>query len=555
MSKLAAFLAAGLWALLFGAAPAFAAHDQLTIGMAQFPSTLHPDIDAEVVKAYVTQFAVRQITAFDPAWKNSCLLCAELPTIENGLAKIEDRADGKKGLAVTLKLAAGLKWGDGVAVTTKDLLFTWKLARDPKSGFSNPNLWSRADSIDVVDDQTAVLHLDKLVASYNQWDHILPEHIEGPIYEKAREAGDYVKQTAYARSPTTAGLYDGPFIVTGYVSGAQIVMEPNPYWPGAKPALKRIVLRLIENTAALQANLLSGDVDMVVGEGVGLTIDQAIALRKQHPDQFSYDFKPSLTYEHVDLKKENPILADLRVRQALIYAVDRKTLVDKLFAGLQPVAATWVNPLSPYYDKDTQTYPYDLNKAKALLADAGWTPGPDGICRDAKGDKLSLEFSTTAGNRLRELQQQVLQSNWKAACVEVNIRNTPARSFFGETLKKRVFEGLAMYAWASTPTESPRRTLDSDQIPTEANGWGGANYIAYANPEMDRLIDQAEQELDPAKQKAIWAGMQEIYAKDLPVLPLFDRADPHVYPKWLRGYTPTGHSDMSPSWAENWRSE
>jgi peptide/nickel transport system substrate-binding protein len=153
------------------------------------------------------------------------------------------------------------------------------------------------------------------------------------------------------------------------------------------------------------------------------------------------------------------------------------------------------------------------------------------------------------------LQQQVLQSNWKAACIEVTIKNTPARTFFGETVKKRVYEGLAMYAWSSTPTESPRRTLASSEIPTEANGWGGANYIAYVNPEMNKLIDEAEQELDPAKEKSIWARMRVIYARDLPVVPLFYRAEPHVYPKWLKGYTPTGTGDMSPSWSENWRSE
>src|SRR6516162_9185014 len=112
-----------------------------------------------------------------------------------------------------------------------------------------------------------------------------------------------------------------------------------------------------------------------------------------------------------------------------------------------------------------------------------------------------------------------------------------------------------MYAWSSGVTESPRRTLDSEQIPTEANGYGGANYIGYSNPEMDKLIDQAEQELDPAKQKTIWARMQEIYAKDLPAMPLFFRAEPHIVPKWLKGYTPTGHGDMSADWSENWRAE
>ncbi|MFI5015509.1 MAG: peptide ABC transporter substrate-binding protein [Hyphomicrobiales bacterium] len=555
MKHIAALAAAGLGVALLTTGEAKAAKDQLAIGVAQFPSTLHPNIDAEVIKSYALDFAVRQITAFDPSWKNSCLLCTELPTIANGLAKLEDRPDGKKGMAVTIKLKPDLKWGDGVRVTAKDLAFTWKVASDPKSGFSNGHPWTRADKVEVVDDTTAILHLDKVLAAYNEWDHILPEHIEGPIYEKSQAAGDYIKQTAYARSPTTPGLYDGPFIVTGYTSGAQIVMEPNPYWPGTKPGFKRIVLKLIENTAALQANLLSGDVDMVAGEGVGLTIDQVLDLQKQHPDQFTYIFKPSLTYEHIDMKVGNPILADLRVRQALVYAADRKTLVDKLFQGMQPVAITWVNPLNPNFAKDVPTYPYDLPKAKALLAEAGWKPGPDGICRNDKGERLSLEFSTTAGNRLRELQQQVLQSNWKAACIEVNIKNAPARTFFGEITKKRLYEGLAMYAWSSSVTESPRRTLSSEQIPTEANNYGGSNSIGYSNPEMDKLIDQAEQELDPEKQILIWGRMQQIYARDLPVIPLFYRAEPHVVPKWLKGYTPTGHGDLSSDWSENWRAE
>ncbi len=530
------------------------AKDDLVIGVAQFPSSLHPNIDAEVIKSYVLGFAIRPITAFDAEWENTCLLCDALPTLDNGLAKYED-VNGKHGLAVTLKLKPDLKWGDGVPVTTKDLLFTWKVGKDPNSGFSNNNPWDRAKSIDVIDDHTAVLHLDSVMVSYNQWDQLLPEHIEGPIYAKATAPGDYIKQTAYNRAPTTPGLYNGPFRITNYQSGVQVVEEPNPEWTGPKPGFKRIVIKLIENTAALQANLLSGDVDMVAGEGVGLTIDQVIALRKQQPDKFTYIFKPSLTYEHIDMKIENPILADLRVRKAMLYSLDRQTLVDKLFEGMQPVAATWVNPLNPYYTKDVPAYGYDVAKAKALLTEAGWTPGPDGICRNAAGQRLSVEFATTSGNRLRELTQQVLQNQWKAACIEATIKNEPPRTLFGDTLKKRLYTGLIMYGWSSAVTESPRRTLHSSQIPTAVNNWGGSNSIAFNNPQMDADIVKAEAELDPAKAKLIWADMQKIYADQLPVLPLFFRAEAHVVPKWLKGYAPTGHGDYSVLWSENWRSE
>ena len=545
----------GLTALLAPTAPAFAAKDTLTIGIAQFPSSLHPDIDAEVVKKYADGFVIRQVTAFDKDWKNACLLCTELPTIENGLAKIEDLGGGKQGMAVTLKLKPDLKWSDGVPVTAKDLVFTWKVGNDPNSGFSNVNIWSRATKIDVVDDHTAVIHLGSIMPSFNQWDEILPEHIEGPIYEKATGAGEYLKATLYNRAPTSAGLYDGPYKITEYQSGAQIVMEPNPYWSGTKPGFKRIILKHIENTAALQANLLSGDVDMVAGEGVGLTIDQVLELRKQHPDDFTYIFKPSLTYEHIDLQKDNPVFKDLKVRQALLYALDRKTMVDKLFQGLQPVAATWVNPLNPNYTADTAQYPYDLAKAKSLLAEAGWKPGSDGICRNAAGDRLSFELSTTAGNRLRELQEQVLQSQWKAACIDATIKNEPPRTIFGETLKKRIYPGMVMYGWSSSVTESPLRTLGTALIPTEKNNYGGANYIAFSNPDMDAAIARMDSELDPAKQKADWAIAQKIYADQVPVVPLFFRSEPHIVPKWLKGYEPTGHGDFACMRSENWHAE
>lgn len=544
-AALAMFLA------LAGAAHA-QTHDTLTIGIAQFPSSLQPDIDPETVKAYVMGFVIRPVTAFDPDWNNTCLLCSDLPTLENGLARIEDLPGGGKGMAVTIKLKPGLAWGDGEPVTAKDIAFTWKLGSDPASGFSNPNPWSRASSVDVLDDRTAVLHLPKIRADFNQWDQILPEHIEGAIAAKDTAPGAYLTGTAYNRAPVTAGLYDGPFVIAAYDSGNQVVLERNPHWPGVKPSFKRIVLKHIENTAALEANLLAGDVDMVAGEFIGLTFDQVLALQKQHPDRFAYAFRPSLTYEHIDLKHENPFLQDVRVRRALLMAIDRQTMVDRLFQGKQPVVATWVNPLNRNNDPSIHPVAFDPAGAKALLAQAGWTPGPDGICRDEKGDRLSFELGTTAGNRLRELQEQVLQSNWKNACVEVVLKNEPARTLFGDTLKHRTYTGMEMYAWSSNVTETPFRTLGSRQIPSATNNYGGANYPGFSDPKMDADIEAAESELDPAKQKTIWADMQQIYASQVPVLPLFFRSEAHVTPPWLKGYVPTGHGDLVPLWSENW---
>ena len=224
--------------------------------------------------------------------------------------------------------------------------------------------------------------------------------------------------------------------------------------------------------------------------------------------------------------------------------------------GRVPVADSFVSPLEDIYTKaGVPTYPYDPVRARALLAEAGWSPGPDGICRNAAGARLSLVFSSTAGVRARELQQQILQSDWRKIGVETIIRNEPARTLFGETLKHRDFPGMVMFSWSSSIESSPRQVLSSGQIPSAANNWGGTNYTGFHDPAMDADIDAVERELDPAKRRAIWADIQRIYATQLPVLPMVFGAEAHVWPLWLKGVTPTGHNQPTTLHAEDWRAE
>jgi peptide/nickel transport system substrate-binding protein len=264
-------------------------------------------------------------------------------------------------------------------------------------------------------------------------------------------------------------------------------------------------------------------------------------------------FKPGLIYEHLDMNLDNPILGDPRVRQALVLALDRAAISQQLFAGRQPVADASVSPLDWVHSAEIPTYPYDPARAAALLEEAGWTLGSDGVRVNAAGERLSLELMTTAGNRSRELVQQVLQSQWRDAGIEARIRNEPARVFFGETVSKRKFTGLAMFAWLSSPESVPRTTLYSDQVPSPDNGWGGQNYTGYQSPAMDELIDAIEIELDRDKRKALWQRLQTLYAEDLPVIPLYWRANAYVLPKWLEGVRPTGHQGTTTLWVEEWR--
>jgi peptide/nickel transport system substrate-binding protein len=538
--------------LFLGAAsPARADRDELVIGITQFPFTFHPTFEAMVAKSYVLGMARRPFTTYDSDWRLICMLCEELPTIENGLAAPETTADGKDGIAVTYTIVADAVWGDGTPITTRDVVFTWEVGRHPQSGVIPKEFYRSLHNITVKDERTFTLHFDKLTFEYNAINsfELLPAHLETEAFA---EPASYRQKTRYDTDTTNKGLYFGPYLISQVVAGSHVTLTPNPLWWGPEPHFRRIVVRAVENTAALEANLLSGAIDMIAGE-IGLSLDQALAFEARSGGRYAVLYKPGLAYEHIEINLDNPILADVRVRRALLHAIDRNAINESLFAGRQPVALTNVNPLDWVHTEDVARYPYDVGKAAALLDEAGWTTMRRGIRHDASGAPLTLEIMTTAGNRSRELVQQVLVSQWKEAGIDVRIRNEPARILFGQSLSQRRFPAMALFAWISAPESVPRTTLYSDQIPTAENNWAGQNYSGYASEQMDQLIDAIEVELDRDKRAQLWHQLQELYARDLPALPLFFRADSFILPPWLEGVEPTGHQYPTTLWVETWR--
>ena len=530
------------------------ASGELTIGITQFPSTFHPLIDSMLAKSYILAMTLRPITVYDHDWELACMLCTELPTIGNGGAVPETREDGSQGIAITYEIHPDATWGDGTPVTADDVVFAWEFGKHPRSGVANREPYEIITAIDVIDAKTYRVDVDRIKFDYANAGSIglLPAHLEREIFED--NPAEYRNRSAFDTDPTNPGLGFGPYRIAEIETGSHVVLEPNPTWYGDKPAFDRIRVRVIENTAALEANLLSGAIDMVAGE-LGLTIDQALAFEKRHGDRFDIAYKAGLIYEHIDLNLENPILRDKRVRRALLHALDRVALSEQLFGGKQPPAHASVSPLDWVHDPAVRTYPHDPDKAAALLDEAGWSDLRDGVRHNAAGEPLALAIGTTAGNRSRELVQQVLLSQWREIGIAVTVKNQPARVFFGETVAKRGYDAMAMFAWISAPESVPRSTLHTDSIPTADNNWAGQNYTGFSDPRMDELIDNIERELDREERKLLWKDLQDIYSDELPVLPLYWRADSHILPKWLKGVRPTGHLITTTMWVEEWHRE
>ena len=317
---------------------------ELVIGITQFPSTLHPTIDSMLAKSYSLGLARRPTIAYDHDWKHVCMLCTEVPSLEAGTVAIEPLAGGGEGMAVSYALDPRAKWGDGTPITTRDVMFTWEVGRHPQSGVAAHSYYLRVLRIEVHDEHRYTVHYDRLDYDYPTVGafSLLPEHLERSVFEG--DPASYRHRTRYETEPTHPGLYHGPYRISEVVRGSHIRFVRNPMWWGREPWFDRIIVRTIENTVALEANLLSETVDYIAGE-LGLPIDQAIAFEERHGDRFVVEYKPGLIYEHLTPNLDNPILGDPRVRRALLLGLDRSAVSERLFGGRQPVADTNVNPL------------------------------------------------------------------------------------------------------------------------------------------------------------------------------------------------------------------
>ena len=540
--------------LVLGGVSALAqSRDTLVVGMSQFPPDMHPYIATTSIKDTVLLAVNRPMTVYAADGTVLCELCTEVPSLTNGGARVVKRPDGGDGMEVTYTLKPDLFWADGVPVTADDVVFSFEVSR----GFNPPKTIEKAEALDGTHVRftlnTTIYDYPRIANSFATTS-ILSKHVEQKVFEASSGALDYGQKSTFNRRPEEPGLWLGPYRIAEFRLNQQVVLVPNPYWKGRKPFFQKIVLRLIDNTAALQANLMSGDVDTVAGGNLGLTLDQILTLAKTEGGRFDFDFISSVnSYEHLTVNLDNRLLADRRVRQAMMMAIDRKTIVGRLFDNRFEVAQSFKHPSQFGWDAGIRTWPFDPKAARALLAEAGFRPGADGILVSPAGERFSIDLVTTAGNRTRELVELVLQGAMKAVGIDLVIRNEPARVMFGETLRKRSYSGLVLFQSDMVPDYVPLFYFASAYVPTQDNNWSGTNYPGLRSDAMDQAIDAARAELDPVLRRELWKPILELFATELPELPLYFPAGGVITPKWMTGLVNPARFGIFTAWVEEWR--
>lgn len=410
------------------------------------------------------------------------------------LAESWDISEDK--LKIRFHLKKDVKWQDGRPFTAKDVKFTYDLYVNPKTPTAYAADFMKVKELRVLDDHTVEVLYDKPYApALGSWGQAMhPAHLL---------EGKDVTQSPLKRDP----IGTGPYRFKEWLTGQKIVVDANEGYFDGRPYISRVLTRVIPDLATMFLELKAGKIDQM-----GLT---PLQYRRQTDTKtFKEDFNKykylSFGYTYLGYNLLNPLFKDRKVRQALTTAIDRKGLVEGVLLGLGKVINAPYKPDTYWYNENVKEHPYDPEKAKKMLAEAGWsdTDG-DGII-DKDGKPFSFTILTNQGNAQRLKAATIIQSHLKKVGVDVNIRTVEWAAFLKNFINKKKFEALVM-GWSIG--------IDPDQTViwhSEKTGEHELNFISYNNPRVDELLELGVSTYDRSERKKYYDEFQEIIAKDQP---------------------------------------
>jgi len=452
----------------------------------------------------------------------------EVPTVANGDVS-------KDGLTLKYKLRHNITFQDGVPLTCKDVVFSWRYVMDPKTNVSATDGFSSIRTIDCPDPYTAVIRLKSVYAPFLQTIFgpngnvpFLPEHLLAKYMD-----GKGGQNTApYNSMP----IGSGPFKVIEWSRGSVVRMAAYTNYFLGKPKLNEIDFypQPDENTAETQ--LQTHAIDMLA-RGTAINWPRYKALGDDPKNGLKAIQVNSFIYDHIDFNMQNPILSDINVRHALAFATNRGEIIAKIFHGAAYPTDSPEHPvLSWAYTTNTVHYPFDPAKAKAILDADGWRVGPDGV-RVKNGTRLEFNLSTQTESTGGKAMQALLQREWHDVGVQADVKNYPTSQMFANG-NEGILEGghfdVATYAWVGAPDP------DLNQL-YSANNFGptGQNMMRWNNQRATAALADALKTVDRSKRKADYIVFQQELAKDVPTIIISYRKEPYVYNTDLQGFDPS----------------
>jgi len=406
--------------------------------------------------------------------------------------------------------------------------------------------------LDVVveSDRRFTLRTTEVRFDYNRMEELflLPAHRERALFDAAATPAEYRARSLYTTDPTASGLSYGPYRLL-QTAPDDITLARNPHWPGKQPSFDRIELREVADAAALQADFAAGRIDMLAGEAAqGVDAIYRLEAADRNSAQ-NFLYKMQLLYLHIDVNLSNEFLKDKRVRQALLLALDRPLqLSPDARDTMGETPSSFLPPTSPNFDPTLRPVPHDPARAAALLDAAGFAMRPDGIRADSQGRRLAFSLAAELAYPENRRVAEAVRTQWRNVGIEITLQD----KWMAEILPKRQFD-LAYYAWTNTPEFLLEPVYGAAGIPTAENNYRGLNFPGLDNAEMNQVTHALTTEMDPGKRLLLWRRAQQIYAEELPALPLAFGSQSFILPANMTGVEPTGHMIPTSYWVEDWR--
>jgi peptide/nickel transport system substrate-binding protein len=444
-------------------------------------------------------------------------LAESLPTVDNGGWRLF--ADGR--METTWKIRRGAQWHDGTPFTADDVIFASQVAQDPALPFPRDPGYRSVEGIDAPDPQTIVIRWKE---PYIEADRLfgtrllpLPKHLLEEQYTD--------NQANFAQLPywTSDFVGTGPFQVKSYERDSFVVLAANPGFVLGRPRIDEITVRFIGDANAAIAAALAGEIDLTLRRVVSL--EQGVQVRDQWTSgRLDVRASGSLVFYPQFINPSPQIVGDVRLREAVYRAIDRKQIVESLLFGVTQPADTFLSPdFAGYQDIDGQVlkYPYDTRRSIELLGELGYSRGSDGIVRDATGQRPSFEIRST-NDDLNSRTMLAVADYWTQLGLGVDPLVIPTQRAndgeYGSTFP-------AFFLNRQRNDLQNMRNFRGSETPLPENNFVGQNRARYRNAELGALIDRYFITIPSRERMQVVGQILHIQTQDLTIMSILYAAD------------------------------
>jgi peptide/nickel transport system substrate-binding protein len=490
------------------------------------PDSLNPLLSTQLVVADIEYLTFSFFFRYDDQQRFVPDIALVEPTLENGLIS-------KDGKTITYHLRRGVKWQDGAPLDAKDVVFTFHAIMNPNNNVQVRTGYDQIADVTAPDDYTVIVHMKRVfspIIAYFMCQQggfpIVPAHLLAKYPN--------VNNIPYNTKPVGSG----PFRITEWVHGDHITMEASPSYYRGPPKLKKIVYRFIASTNTIKVQLQTHETDAWFRANTDVTPElekiPGIVVKKS----------PENLFAHIDFNVKDPILSDLRVRKAIEYSLNRREMVANITHNINTMGNSDIAEYSWAFPKDLAIYDNDPAKAKALLDEAGWKPGPDGV-RVKNGQRLELQFSLVSGSSTGEKIASLVQAAAKNVGIAVTIKGYPAAVYFGAAQTGGILNGgkyqLGSFSWSSGVDPDNSSIYGCEQFPPK-----GQNNLFWCDPKLEAAEQDALSTFDQKRRIKDYEIIERELIEQVPTIFLWHSRRVDALSEHFHGFV------SSPATSANW---